>query len=164
VKGTSKEATMSHEERTTWVGGVVTVLAALWYGSAIGGMFGQGPVGQVSVDQIAYQRPLIIAVIAMIVGNIVGAIALAIGGAIRAEVTGEGSANDIDRKDERDASIEARGDRVAFYVLAAAAVGVLALAMLERPYFWIANAAFAGLVVSGVVSTVVKLVAYRRGF
>lgn len=160
---------MSHEERTTWVSGVVTVLAALWYGSTIGGMFGQVPVGQVPlgqlpVDQIAYQRPLIIAVIAMIVGNIVGAIALAIGGAIRAEVTGEGSANDIDRKDERDASIEARGDRVAFYVLAAAAVGVLALAMLERPYFWIANAAFAGLVVSGVVSTVVKLVAYRRGF
>jgi len=169
VKGTSKEATMSHEERTTWVSGVVTVLAALWYGSAIGGMFGQVPLGQVSfgqlpVDQIAYQRPLIIAVIAMIVGNIVGAIALAVGGAIRAEVTGEGSANDIDRKDERDASIEARGDRVAFYVLAAAAVGVLALAMLERPYFWISNAAFAGLVVSGVVSTVVKLVAYRRGF
>lgn len=160
---------MSHEERTTWVSGVVTVLAALWYGSAIGCMFGQVPLGQVlfgqlPVDQIAYQRPLIIAVIAMIVGNIVGAIALAVGGAIRAEVTGEGSANDIDRKDERDASIEARGDRVAFYVLAAAAVGVLALAMLERPYFWIANAAFAGLVVSGVVSTVVKLVAYRRGF
>jgi len=150
---------MSHEERTTWVGGVVTMLAALWYGWAIRDGF-----GQVAVDQIAYQRPLIIAVVAMIVGNIVGAIALAIGTAVRAEVTGEGSADDVDRKDERDAHIEARGDRVGFYVVVVAMVGVLALAMLERSYFWIANAAFAGLVVSGLVGTVVKLVAYRRGF
>lgn len=150
---------MSHEERSTWVGGVVTMLAALWYGWEIGGMFGQVPV-----DQLAYQRPLIIAVVAMIVGNIVGAIALAIGAAVRAEVTGEGSADELDRKDERDTSIGARGDRVGFYVVTIATVGVLALAMLERPYFWIANAAFAGLVVSGLVGTVVKLVAYRRGF
>ena len=128
---------MSHEERTTWVGGVVTMLATLWYGWAIKDVFGQVPI-----DQIAYQRPLIIAVVAMIVGNIVGAIALAIGAAIRAEMTGEGSADDVDRKDERDAHIEARGDRVGFYVVVAAMVGVLTLAMLERSYFWIANAAY----------------------
>jgi len=79
-------------------------------------------------------------------------------------VTGDGSANDIDRKDERDAHIEARGDRVGFYVVSSLTVGVLALAMLEMPHFWIANGAFAALAVSGPVSAVVKLGAYRRGF
>lgn len=150
---------MSQEERTTWVSGVVTLLVAIWYAWTAFTMFGQAPV-----EEIAYQRPLLIAVGAMIVLNIVGAIVLAIGTAIKAEVTGEGSADDIDRKDERDAHIEARGDRVAFYVVTALTVGVLAMAMLEMPYFWIANGAFAALVVSGLVSAVVKLVAYRRGF
>ena len=56
----------------------------------------------------AYQRPMIIAAIAMIVLTIMGAIGTAIGtaiaGAVTAEITGEGSAtDDIDRSDERDA-------------------------------------------------------------
>lgn len=150
---------MSWEERIAWVSGVVTVLAALWYGWAIRDVFEPVPV-----DQIVYRTPLIVAVVAMIVGNVAGAIVLSVGAAIRAEVTGVGAANAIDRRDERDARIEARGDRVGFYVVATATVCVLGMAMLESPYFWIANAAFAGLVVSGLVSTVVKLVAYRRGF
>jgi hypothetical protein len=150
---------MSQEERTTWVSGVVTLLAAAWYGwTAFGGF------GRVPVDQIAYQRPLIIAVVAMIVGNIVGAVVLTAGAAIRAEVTSSGSAKAIDRKDERDASIGARGDRAGFYVVSSLTVGVLALAMLEVPHFWIANGAFAALVLSGLVSAAVRLVAYRRGF
>jgi formate hydrogenlyase subunit 3/multisubunit Na+/H+ antiporter MnhD subunit len=155
----TEEATMSFEEKITWVNGVVTVLAASWYAWTVGGRLGQLPV-----TEIAYQRPLLVAVGAMIVLTIVGTIAMAIGTAIRAEITGEGSVDDIDRKDERDAHIEARGDRVAFYVSSALMVGVLALAMLERPHFWIANAVFASFVAGGLVSTGVKLAAYRRGF
>jgi len=150
---------MSFEEKVTWVSAVVTVLAASWYAWTVGGRLGQLPV-----TEIAYQRPLLVAVGAMIVLTIVGTIAMAIGTAIRAEVTGEGSVDDIDRKDERDAHIGARGDRVAFYLSSVLMVGVLAMAMLEWPHFWIANGVFAAFVAGGLVSSVVKLAAYRRGF
>ncbi len=36
--------------------------------------------------------------------------------------------------------------------------------MLEADYFWIANALYLSFVVAMVVSAVVKIVAYRRGF
>ena len=153
------EATMPFEEKVTWVNAVVTVLAAGWYAWTVGGRLGELPV-----TEIAYQRPLLVAVGAMIVLTIAGTIAMAIGTAIRAEVTGRGSVDDIDRKDERDAHIEARGDRFAFYVSSALMVGVLAMAMLEWPHFWIANGVFAAFVAGGLVSSGVKLAAYRRGF
>lgn len=150
---------MSFEEKVTWVNAVVTVLAVSWYAWTVGGRLGAVPVAE-----IAYQRPLLVAVGAMIVLTIAGTIAMAIGTAIRAEVTGEGSVDDIDRKDERDARIEARGDRVAFYLSSGLMVGVLAMAMLEWPHFWIANGVFAAFVAGGLTSSAVKLVAYRRGF
>ena len=150
---------MSFEEKVTWVSGVVTLVVASRYAWVVGGLFGQGPV-----EQITYQRPLLFAVGAMIVLTIVGTIAMAIGTAIRAEITGEGSVDDIDRTDERDAHIGARGDRVAFYVSSVLMVGVLALAMLEMAHFWIANGVFAAFVVGGLVGSGVKLAAYRRGF
>jgi hypothetical protein len=45
-----------------------------------------------------------------------------------------------------------------------AAGGVLAMAMLEWPHFWIANGVFAAFVAGSLVSSGVKLAAYRRGF
>jgi len=150
---------MSFEEKVTWVSGVVTLIVASWYGWVVVGLVGQGPV-----EQIAYQRPLLLAVGAMVVLTIVGSILTAIGTAIAAELSGEGSVDDVDRKDERDASIDARGDRVAYYVASTFMVGVLALAMLEQPHVWIANGVFAAFVVGSLVSSGVKLAAYRRGF
>lgn len=99
---------MSFAEKVTSVSAVVTVLAAGWYGLTVGGQLGGAPV-----PEIAYQRPMLVAIGAMIVLTIAGTIAVAIATAIRAEVTGEGPVDDIDRKDERDAHIGARGDRVA---------------------------------------------------
>jgi hypothetical protein len=39
-----------------------------------------------------------------------------------------------------------------------------ALTLLEADYFWIANAMYAAFALSALVSTPVRLVAYRRGF
>jgi hypothetical protein len=36
--------------------------------------------------------------------------------------------------------------------------------MLDYAHFWIAHAIFAGLLVAGLTSSVVKLVVYRRGY
>lgn len=150
---------MSFEEKVTWVSLVVTVLATLWYALTV-----IAQAGGLAVSEVAYQRPLLIAIGAMIVLTIAGTIAMAIGTAIRVEVTGEGSVRDIDRTDERDVRIGARGDRAAFYTSSVLMVAVLAIAMLEWPHFWIANGLFAAFVTGSLVSSGVKLRAYRRGF
>lgn len=117
---------MSFQEKVTWVSAVVTVLVAGAYGWVVGGRLGEEPVAE-----IAYVWPLLLAVGAMIVLTIVGAVAVAIGSTVAAEIRGDGSADDLDRRDERDASIDARGGRVGYYASSAAMIGVLALAMLE---------------------------------
>ena len=125
---------MTFEEKTTWVIGVVTLIVVGWYVSVVA-----GPIGEVPVEEIAYRRPLLIAFGAMIVLTILGTIATAIataiggaiGGAIRAEVAGRDPVDvavaDIDRTDERDAIIDARGDRAAYVVSSVLMVGALAL-------------------------------------
>ena len=107
---------------------------------------------------------LIIAVIASIILIILGTIAMAIATAVGAEITGTGSVDDIDRKDERDVSISRRGDVVGYYVASIGAVGALILTMLEYDYFWIANTLYLSFVLAGFVAGTVKLRAYRRGF
>ena len=150
---------MSFEEKVTWVNVVVTALVVAAYASIVGGQLGNTPAGE-----IAYEWPMIISVGAMVGLTILGTIGIAIGTAISAEVTGTGSVDEIDRKDERDIHIGWRGDRIGYYVCSMGLVGVLALTMLEYEHFWIANAIFASCVVAGLAGSVVKLVAYRRGF
>jgi hypothetical protein len=162
-----QEAVMSFEEKFTWVSGVVSALVAGAYYT-----FVVGQLRAVPVAEIAYQRPLLIAIGALIVLTIVGAIltaiVTAIGTAVTAEITGEGSAEDsvgdIGRSDERDADINRRGELVGYYVSSAGALGVLALAMLRYDPFWIANALYLSFVVGALVASVAKIVAYRRGF
>lgn len=150
---------MAFHERFTWVNVVVTLLVATTYYRHIAARLGEVPVAE-----IAYVGPVVWATLAMIVLNIVGAITVAVGAAISVEVTGEGSVDDLDRKDERDRNIAQRGDVAGSYVSSVVLIGAFVLTVLELPYFWIANAIFAGLVVAGLASSGVKLVAYRRGF
>ena len=123
-----------------------------------------GRLQNTSAADVAYQWPMIIAFIASVVLNIVGSIVMAIGTGISAEIRGRRAADDIDRKDERDKTINRHGDLVGYYVASAGMVGVLALTMLRYEYFWIANTLYLSFVVATVVSSVVKLVAYHRGF
>ncbi len=158
---------MTFEEKLTWVFGAVTVAVSATYFTIV-----LGQLGDVPVSEIGYQRPLLIAIGAAVVMTIVGAILTAIGTAvgqaISVEVTGKGSMDDvgkdIDRKDERDASIGRRGDLVAYYVTSVGMVGVLALTMLEYEYFWIANALYLSFVVGSLAASGTKIIAYRRGF
>jgi len=150
---------MPFEEKVTWVSAVVSVFVSAVYFSVVGGQLDSGPV-----SEIAYQRWMLIAVVATIAMTIVGSIMAGIGTGISAEITGKGSVDDIGLKDERDEHINRRGERVGYYVASVGALGVLALAMLRFDQFWIANALYLTFVVGGLVSSAVKLVAYRRGF
>jgi hypothetical protein len=149
---------MAFHERFTWVNIVVTLLVAATYLRHVGAQVGTTPVAD-----IAYVGPVVWATVAMIALNILGAITVAIGSAISIEVTGQGSIDDIDRKDERDQSIARRGDLAGYYVTSVLVIGVFVLTVLELPHFWIANALFLAFVVAGLASASTKLVAYRRG-
>jgi hypothetical protein len=150
---------MSFEEKLTWVNAVVSVIVVAVYSIVVFGQLDNMPAGE-----IAYQRSMVIAIVALVVLTIVGAILMAIGTAVSVEITGNGSVDDIDRKDERDVQIGHRGMRAGYVVTAVGGLGVLVLAMLEYDYFWIANALFLTFVAAGLVSAAVKLTAYRRGF
>jgi hypothetical protein len=150
---------MPFEEKLTWVSGVVTVLVPVAYFVIM-----IGRLQDTSAAEIAYQAPLIVAIVTSIVLTIVGSILMGIGTGISAELQGRSASDDIDRKDERDKTISRHGDLVGFYVSSVGMVGVLILTMLEADYFWIANTLYLSFVVATVVSSAVKLVAYRRGF
>jgi|PlaIllAssembly_1097288.scaffolds.fasta_scaffold494065_1 hypothetical protein len=150
---------MSFEEKLTWVNLFVTLGVATTYFVVV-----LTPLGEVPAAEIAYQRPLLIAVGASIVLTIAGAILAAIGTAISSELSGQGTVEDIDRKDERDVEFNRRGDLLGYYVASVGALGVMALTMLESEYFWIANTLYLSFVAAALVSGVVKLVLYHRGY
>lgn len=156
---------MTFEEKTTWVAAVVMAgVSAVYFWIVL------GQLGEVPVADIAYQQPLVITVVATVVltiiGSIITAIGSAIGVAISTEITGEGvgSVDDIGRTDERDKSINRRGELVGYYVSSVGVVIVLGLTMLEYDYFWIANVLYASLLLGSLVGSAVKLAAYHRGF
>ena len=149
---------MSFKEKMTWVNLVVTVAIGAAYFGVVGGMVGDG-----SVSEIGYQWWLIGAVGVTIAATILGAIFMAIGTAIAVEVRGEGSVDDIDREDERDKTIDKRGELVGYYVSSVGILGALALAMLRQDQFWIANTLYLGLLVGSLVGSIAKLTFYRRG-
>ncbi len=153
---------MSFREKLTWVSAAVWVLVIALYLRAVAAQLGTAPVAD-----IAYQRPILIAMGTMIAltiaGSIVTAIVTAAGGAISALRSGRQPRRDIDREDERDARIGRRGDATSFHVTSVLLLGVLALVLVGAPYFWVANALFATLALSGLAAAAVKLVEYRRG-
>ena len=149
---------MPFEEKVTWVGLVVAVVVPVAYFAIM-----LGRLGDVSAADISYQWPLLIAIGVSIVLTIVGSIMAGIGSGISAELHGRSASGDLGT-DERDKQISRHGDRIGFSVSSVGMVGVLALTMLEYEYFWIASALYLSFVVGTLVSSVVKIVAYRRGF
>ena len=150
---------MAWEEKITWLEGAVALgVPAVYFGI----MWGR--LADTSASAIEYQSTLLWAIGVSIALTVVGAILTGIGSGIAAELREEGSAKDMDRKDERDVTINRKGTVAGHYVSSGLLVGALALAMLEYDHFWIANSIYLAFVVGAFVTAVVKLVSYRRGF
>lgn len=144
---------MTVEERTAWISGFVVIVAYAIYAVTI-----LRRVDGALVSEVAYLGPLLWTVGVIVVGTIV----LSIIGAIVNAIVTRGEPDE--RTDERDRAIGRRADRISNWVTSAVAIGALVLAVREAPHFWIANAIYAGLVVSMLVGSVAKIVIYRRGF
>jgi len=170
---------MSMQERSAWIAAILVLTLPGWYFIHI-----LDEAGTTAVAEIDYQGLLIwnvgIMIGATIVLMILSTIGTAIGTAIGTEVTAaargekaepgaaeaaaEAAVKRLDRKDERDVHIERLGNSVFGLVLSALVIGPLALAMAEREQFWIANSLYGALVIAGLTSAIVKVVAYRKGF
>jgi hypothetical protein len=138
---------MTFEEKFTWVYGAVAVAVFGVYFTTILWQVRTTPVGD-----IAFQQPMLIAIGVTVAASILGAILVAIS-----------RPDEADKADARDKEIHRFGEYFGGTVLGFAMVLPLGLTLLEADHFWIANAIVAGAVLSTLVSTAVKLVAYRRG-
>jgi hypothetical protein len=147
---------MSYEERGLWISLTVTVGTYAAYVAIILGRADGTPL-----EDVSYVATLLWSIGIAIAVNIVGRVVVEIVSSVAREVTRrtEGA-----RVDARDKEINRFGEYVGGVVLGALMVVPLILALADVDQFWIANAIYAGLVLSTCVSSVLKLIAYRRGF
>ncbi len=137
---------MSFQEKSGWWYGALAIVLPVIYAAIV---FPQ--VSTTAVDQIDYIRPLVTVIVVALVLNLVGAIVLATVNKER------------DKSDERDQKIARRSDLAGYYTLAGGVVAALAVVMARADQFWIANAIYGAFILSALVTTAVKLTAYRRG-
>lgn len=138
---------MTTEEKNAWAYLALAVVIPAVY---VGWVIGQS--GDTAIGDIAYVRPLLYAIGTAIVTSILAAIAVAIASPKRAN-----------KKDARDIDIERRGNVVGSFVFAIAALAPFGLAMADVDTFWIANAMYLSYVLSAIISTIARLLAYRKG-
>ena len=142
---------MSYEERGQWVYVVAIVLTYIAYVAVIAGQVDQTPLAEVD-----FAPAMVVAIGIGIALAIVGRIAVEIVARIR-EPTGSHDT------DVRDRDIGRFGEYFAGTVLGIGMVVPFALTLAEFDYFWIANTMYLAFVLSALIGSVVKLVAYRRG-
>jgi hypothetical protein len=138
---------MAFEEKSAWVMIVVSVGAYTIYVATVLGRAGAGPLADV-----AYAATLLWTIGGAIVAGIVAHIAMAIAG-------GHGA----DRTDERDREINQVSERIGQSLVVIGALAALIMAIAELRHFWIANAVYLAFVLSSVLSSVAKIMAYRKG-
>jgi hypothetical protein len=138
---------MPAEERTAWIMLVVSIIAYAAYLVAVLGHAGTTPLAEV---------PYIPAMLWTIGGAIGASIALNI-------LAGILSPRNAGKKDQRDREIYRFGESMGQSFVVIGAVGAMVLAMAQLPYFWIANTIYLAFVLSAVLSSIAKLVAYRKG-
>ncbi|HVK21817.1 MAG TPA: hypothetical protein VM677_10700 [Actinokineospora sp.] len=137
---------MALEEKRAWIMLVVTVCAYAVYAGVILG--GDGPI-----TEVAYIAPMLWT----IGGGIVASIVLHIAASL---ASGEAHV----KPDQRDREIGRFSDYVGQSFVVAGGVAALVLAMAEANHFWIANAVYLAFTLSGVLSSVTRIFAYRQGF
>ena len=139
---------MAFEEKRAWVMVLVTVAAYATYVVVVLGRAGSAPL-----TEAAYAAPLL----------------WSIGGAIGASILlhialSTASPDGAGEKDQRDREIRRLGEYIGQSFLVVGGVAALGMALAEWDSFWIAYAIYLGFVLSAVLGSIVKIVAYRRGF
>ena len=139
---------MSYEEKGTWVYLVIAVVGYTVYLSLVLPQV----AGGVAVGDVDY--------VPVMLWTIGGAIVATIVLRILVEIV---FPSESTKGDVRDRDIDRLGTRVGSSFVVIGALGALVLAMLDADGFWIANTVYFCFVLSAILSSITKLVAYRRG-
>jgi len=142
---------MSFEEKNTWVFAFISVVGYPVYLVLLFSQLGGRPLAEAD-----YVWPML--------GTILGAIVVGIlGGIVVGIVTGITAGKDASKADQRDKQIHRFGEQIGNSFIVIGGVGALILCFIAAPHFWIANLLYLCFVLAGILSSVAKLVAYRRG-
>lgn len=138
---------MAFEEKSAWIMGVLAVAAYTTYAIIVLGMSRETPL--VGVD---YVPAMLWTIGASIIVSIIVHIIVAI-------VSGK----DAGKKDQRDRQIDRMGEYTGQSFVVAGALAAMLMALFEFDYFWIANVIYLAFALSAILSTIAKLLSYRRG-
>ncbi len=138
---------MTHEQRAVWIYLLLSIVAYAIYLILVIPQVTSRPVAE--VDYL----PVILWTIG---GSIVGAIIVNI-------VVGMFNRN-AEKGDTRDKEIDRFGEFHACGLVYLAAIAAMILAFLRVDAFWIANVLYLGFTLMAIVSSGLKLKAYREGF
>ena len=139
---------MATEEKRAWIMAVVTIIA---YGTYL------ALVLSAAAGAPLVEAPYVSAMLWTIGGAIVAAILLNILAAIL-------SPRDAGKKDQRDKEINRLGEHIGQSFVILGAVLALFFAITGLAAFWIANVIYLAFVLSSILGSIAKIVAYRRGF
>ncbi|MES2876582.1 MAG: hypothetical protein V4678_03885 [Patescibacteria group bacterium] len=138
---------MTFEEKGKWVYLLSSIAGFMTYAGIILNRAQDTPITEVS-----YVSTLLWVIGISVAVTIIGQIAIAIS-----------KPSEADKKDERDKGINRYGDLIGGIVLGIAMIVPLGLTLAEANHFWIANAMYGAFLLLAIVSSAVKIVAYRRG-
>jgi len=138
---------MSFEEKNTWVFMLTSLCGALVYAGVVLAR-SQG----VSLLEVAYVGPMLSTIGAATLVGLVGKIVISMS-----------NPKEAAQKDQRDRQIDDFGTIIGQSFLAIGGIAALILSMLEVKHFWISQTLYAGFVLSAVLGSAAKLMAYREG-
>lgn len=141
-------AGMALEEKRTWLMLLVTVGAYAVYLAQL-----LGRASDVPLEEVSYVSTLI----ATVVGSIVAMIVLHIVVAVL-------SRGEAEKTDLRDKQIYRFGEYIGQTFVVVGSMLALGMAMVELAHFWIANTIYLAFVLATILSSLAKIVAYRRSF
>ncbi|GAA0384609.1 hypothetical protein GCM10009530_39340 [Microbispora corallina] len=139
---------MPFEEKLAWIMATVSAVAYAAYVVLL-----LGRAGPVPLAEVPY--------VPLMLGTIGGAIAAQI---VLRTVAAALAPEDAGMKDQRDREINRFGDHIGQSFVVTGGVAACGLAMARADQFWIANVLYLAFVLSAILGSVAKIVAYRRGF
>jgi cobalamin synthase len=141
-------AEMAYEEKRAWIMLVVTVGVYEAYLIII-----LVRADGVPLAEVPYVSTLLWTIGAAVVASIVLHMVVAMA-----------SPKDAGKADQRDPEIDRFGEYAGQWFVIAGGVAALVLSLFEVDHFWIANAIYLAFVLSAILASAAKIVAYRRGF
>ncbi|BCJ56580.1 hypothetical protein [Micromonospora endophytica] len=138
---------MTHEERRAWIMLMVSLLAYTGYAAVLLSRAEGG-----SLTATPYVAAMLWTIGGAMVASILAEIGMGVLNPRASRVT-----------DDRDREIGRLGDRVGQAFVVIGAVAAMLMAMAQWHWFWIANVIYLCFVLSAVVGSLAKVIAYRKG-